>query len=206
MMQFGRFDDAFKEVHIALKLDPHHYASQVTYGLDLFLARRYQAAMDQLEHVIADKNFLPAHIILGHVYAKLGESSQGSMSREYFKKAFHEADVVAEAERPTPLQTPAGDTVLPYSDNMKALFYAMSGDRKASLPILSRLEKSGDKMSPVELSQIYAALGEKDKALHLLDQAFVERDRGLFYLKVQPYFDQLRDSPRYKELMKRMSL
>jgi serine/threonine protein kinase/tetratricopeptide (TPR) repeat protein len=206
MVQFARFDEAFKEVQIALKLDPYSYPSQSAYGLYLFYARKYQDAVEQLERTLAEKDFLYAHINLGYVYAKLGAASTGPISAEYFEKAFREAAIVAEAERPASSQTASGVTVLPFSDSMYALFHAMTGDRAASLRFLRRLEKNLGESSRIELSQIYAALGEREKALDLLERGAVNKDRRLSYIKVQPYFDSIRDSPRFQELLRQMAL
>ncbi len=101
---------------------------------------------------------------------------------------------------------PDTSVVLPFSDCMYALFDAMSGDKAASVKILQRLELSGDQSSPVELSQIYAALGDRDKALDLLERGAASKDRGLLYLKVDPFFDSLRDSQRFQALLKQISL
>ena len=56
------------------------------------------------------------------------------------------------------------------------------------------------------VSNIYAALGDKDKALAELEKAFAERDWELHGLKVDPLMDSLRDEPRFKEMLKRLNL
>jgi hypothetical protein len=53
---------------------------------------------------------------------------------------------------------------------------------------------------------IHAALGDRDKAFAELEKAFEERDWNLPRLKVDPFMDPLRDDPRFKELLKRLSL
>ena len=206
MAQFGRFDEAFREVQLALKLDPYNYPAQSAYGLYLFYARRYHDAVVQLERTLKEKDFIYAHVVLGHVYAKLGVVSSGSASSAYFEKAFREAGIVAELERSPLTQSAPGGIVSPFSDCMYALFNAMTGARAASLVGLHSLESNPDRASPVDLAQIYAALGERDKALDLLEQGAVYKDWLLLYLKVQPFFDSIRDSPRFRELLNRMAL
>ena len=56
------------------------------------------------------------------------------------------------------------------------------------------------------VANIYAALGDKDKAFTELEKSFAERDWELHRLKVDPLMDPLRDDPRFKSMLKRMNL
>jgi serine/threonine-protein kinase len=56
------------------------------------------------------------------------------------------------------------------------------------------------------LAAIYATLGAKDKAFAELEQSFAARDCFLGRIAVDPAMDSLRDDPRFKNLLKRMSL
>jgi hypothetical protein len=46
--------------------------------------------------------------------------------------------------------------------------------------------------SDLDLAAIYSKLGNKERALDLLEHAFTERDMRLMNLKVGPRFDNLR--------------
>ncbi len=59
---------------------------------------------------------------------------------------------------------------------------------------------------PTEFIVIYAALGEKDQAFELLEQAYDEHEGTMWILKVSPKFDPLRDDPRFQDLLRRMNL
>jgi hypothetical protein len=52
---------------------------------------------------------------------------------------------------------------------------------------------------------VYGALGEKDEAFCLLEQAFEERSPFLAVAKVDPRLDPLRGDPRFKDLLRRMN-
>jgi tetratricopeptide (TPR) repeat protein len=56
------------------------------------------------------------------------------------------------------------------------------------------------------IAAIHAALGDKDKAFAELEKAFGEHDWFLPRLKVDPFMDQLRDDPRFKEMLKHLNL
>jgi hypothetical protein len=54
------------------------------------------------------------------------------------------------------------------------------------------------------IARIYVGLGEKDRALDLLEKAIEGRETGLTYLKVVPQWDSIREEPRFKDLMRRI--
>jgi hypothetical protein len=62
--------------------------------------------------------------------------------------------------------------------------------------------------SPVlfsDIAQIYAYAGENDRVLEWLERAFEQRDPNLPYVGVHPDFDNVRDEPRFRELVRRMN-
>ncbi len=89
---------------------------------------------------------------------------------------------------------------------LAATYARIPAKRPESLKILSRLENTKEYVSPAVLAVVYAELGEKERALQLLEKAYVERDLLLRYIKVGYEYDSLRDEPRFKDLLKRMNL
>lgn len=51
------------------------------------------------------------------------------------------------------------------------------------------------------LAMIYGELGEKDKAFEQLEKSIENREWWAFTLKVAPYYDSLRDDPRFREML-----
>ncbi len=49
-------------------------------------------------------------------------------------------------------------------------------------------------------------LSNRDKAIELMNKAYIERDPFLFYTKTLPMYDYLRSDPRFIELLKKMGL
>jgi hypothetical protein len=70
---------------------------------------------------------------------------------------------------------------------------------------LDQLSKHGY-VSPLELSAIYVALGQKERAFELLEDAYNERSFQITYLKVRPDFDPIRNDPRFANLIRRIGL
>lgn len=52
---------------------------------------------------------------------------------------------------------------------------------------------------------IHVYLGEKERALALLEKSYDERDDSCAMLKVDPIWDSLRAEPRFQALMKKMA-
>ncbi len=52
----------------------------------------------------------------------------------------------------------------------------------------------------------HVELGEKDKALAILNQMYEAHANDLVTLKVDPRFDSLRDDPRFQDLLRRIGL
>ena len=48
------------------------------------------------------------------------------------------------------------------------------------------------------------ALGNFDEAFRYVEQAYEERDTGLAYIQCEPFFEPLRQNPRYPELIRKM--
>ena len=61
-------------------------------------------------------------------------------------------------------------------------------------------------MPPTHIALAYNGLGDTESALEWLEKGFAERDPKMAFLKVDPKWNNLRSSPRFIALMKRMKL
>ena len=57
-----------------------------------------------------------------------------------------------------------------------------------------------------EIATVYAWRGEKDQAFEWAGRAYVQRDTGFTWIKIDSNFRNLRDDPRYKALLRKMNL
>jgi tetratricopeptide (TPR) repeat protein len=60
-------------------------------------------------------------------------------------------------------------------------------------------------VSPYDIAQTYARLGEKEQAIAWLERAYNERDAKLTYVKVDPAFDDSSSDPRFQQLLQRLA-
>ncbi|MGQ0814843.1 MAG: TPR end-of-group domain-containing protein [Gemmatimonadota bacterium] len=100
------------------------------------------------------------------------------------------------------LQGEPGD---PFGMASLAYAYAKAG-RRADAAALSRSLAAQENSSPYLRAAIEAALGNRDAAFKLLDQAVDQHDDFVPDLGVDPVFDSIRDDPRMPALIKRMGL
>ena len=76
--------------------------------------------------------------------------------------------------------------------------------RDKARSILEKLKTTKEPVSPLTLARVYAELGEKDTAFEFLEEAFEKHDLLLVEIRNDPEFDNLRDDPRFKDLLKRI--
>ncbi|MCI0388897.1 MAG: tetratricopeptide repeat protein [Acidobacteria bacterium] len=89
-----------------------------------------------------------------------------------------------------------------------AYAYAVAGRRGEARRMLAQLHDIARRryVSRVYIAKVYAGLGETAEALALLNQALRERSDQLTGLRVDPAFDQLRNDPRFVDLLRRVGL
>lgn len=86
----------------------------------------------------------------------------------------------------------------------EAILNAMEGKRREALrgmtpEMLKAIE--GSVVSEREAAQLYAVLGETEKALHWLDQSFRHGDENLEWLQRDPLLSNVRGHPRFKQIL-----
>ena len=74
--------------------------------------------------------------------------------------------------------------------------------------MLAELKATADpaSFSDAPIARVYAALGDKDKAIKELFRLVEERNSLATYIKADPPFVSLRSHPSWEELLRRMNL
>ena len=85
---------------------------------------------------------------------------------------------------------------------------AESGDRRGAAEVLATLQERArtEFVSAYDVSLIYAALGDRDRAFEWLDKAQAERAAFLPYVTWDRRADSLRADPRFAKLLQRLGL
>ncbi|HYM78283.1 MAG TPA: winged helix-turn-helix domain-containing protein [Candidatus Dormibacteraeota bacterium] len=189
LVVLGRTEEGLRECKIAQQLDPNNDNS----SLSLFHARDYDGSIAVIRMFLQkDPNNGQLHCYL------FGPYFQKKMEKEAF-------DEMAQCWSLFGLSQAA--------ENMRHAF-AISGYRGAARQWareVEHLQETKQAYLPGNLAEAYTILGDKDRALYWLNQAYEHRemvsvDGGVFFLGSDPMYDPLRSDPRFKDLLRRVGL
>ena len=183
----ARFREAIAELKRALELDPLSLIINTDLGVVYYRARSYDLAVQQLQKTIEmDQNFYRARYYLGLAYTFRGEISKGMEELQQAMRLDDDPKILA---------------AIGYA-------YGISGNSAEAERTLSHLEELSSQrvVSPYDYATIYAGLGDKEKALEFLQRCLEQRQWQLILLKVHPYWDTVRDDPRFVEMLQKVRL
>jgi TolB-like protein/Tfp pilus assembly protein PilF len=180
----ARSAEALGEIRRAQELDPLSLPINGDLGLILYLARHYDAAIEQLRKTLELKPDYPwALQNLGLAFAAKGSYDQAISS---LRKAL---EVVP--DHPQVLAN-------------LAYVYAQSGRLGEARAVLARLKSAvGDNRSAVDIGLAYAALGQRDSAFYWLEHADWNVRSSIFWPE-DPQLASLRSDARFPALLRRM--
>jgi len=179
----GRIDEAIEPTQHAVKLDPLSTVVRNALGQAYYLNREFDLAIQNFESALSlDQSDPSLHYYLGLVIEQDGRHQEAI---SLFESA-------VELSESAPLY-------------LSALGHALgrAGMREQALQILAQLEEA-EESSPFNLAMVYLGIGDHERALHYLDRAVLTGSFHVLYLKVGPRFDELRDDPRFAELLARI--
>jgi serine/threonine protein kinase/tetratricopeptide (TPR) repeat protein len=180
----GRVNEAISERKLAIELDPLSTITIFELGSNYLYSRKYDQAIAQFQRALElDPDFPAAHQFLPLAYVQKG------MYEEALAKIREAPDG-------------AGLNIT----GMPGYVYAVSGrisDARKELEELKRRRKT-EYITAVSLAYICVGLGERDEAMSWLEKGFEERAFQMQFLKVDPRLDNLRDDPRFKELVRKI--
>jgi serine/threonine-protein kinase len=178
----GRFDEGAASMRRSIAIEPLSLIVNAAIGWIRFMAHDLDAAMQQYT-VALDLNdrFLIAHWWKGLTLAERGDFAAGTSELE--------RAVEISQRNPTMLAS-------------LARTHALAGRESAAREILRELEALASRryVSSFELAVAHDALGERERAIALLQAAYEERSHSMAFLGSDPRLDRMRDDPRFAEL------
>ena len=181
-------EEASHECQIAQELDPDH--AHLPYLL--WWRGESDRAIAMLRMMIErhpDDGWM--HYLLFQIFAQQGDQK----------------DAIEEAQKAL--------TLFGFSETAATLHRAFAtsgyeGALRALAKDFERFHAAKQTFIPVNLAEVYATLGEHDRAFYWLEQAYAHRDMNsgypLHYIVVDPMTNPLRSDPRFKDLVRRMGL
>jgi TolB-like protein/DNA-binding winged helix-turn-helix (wHTH) protein/tetratricopeptide (TPR) repeat protein len=184
----GRHAEAIAELKRAVELDPLSLAINNDLGYAYFLAGDDDLALAQYKKVLAmDSSFLPVHYDMMLYYHKRG------MFAEQIDEFVQDETLIGHFTAAANIRRLA---------NQKKKLYETVAKTGGALG-----EKSKNPTgSPVAIAQANAELGHKDLALAALQRSIASHEIDMIYLKVDPSWDSLRDTPQFKDLLRQVGL
>jgi eukaryotic-like serine/threonine-protein kinase len=187
----GRFDEGLAQYKKALELDPYSLAIGTDYGIALYNARKYDQAIDYLKKLEEmDPNYVRTHDYLADIYETTGQ----------FEEAIDEQGKRLMLQGFDPSKFAKGKELL--LNALKAS--GPKGYWTQILKFMNEDAKEGHTPSAVYFARVYARLDEKDKAFEYLQKLSESESNGFTNLKVGPEWDNLRDDPRFQELLRKL--
>lgn len=184
----GRTEEGIVEAKKALELDPLSPAINLNIG-NAYLAN---GNLDLSEKQIRRSLELQPGYFDGF---------ESLMMLAVEKHSYQEAVGILEKMREL---SPSGDA---RSKISMAYVYARSGDLvKAKQVFDETMAASRDSVNFVHVARYYVGARDLDRAFEMLDQAFVNHDRELCFVSMDPWLRGLSSDPRFKDFLKKMKV
>ena len=183
----GRTDEALEAIQRARQLDPSVVGGEEVSWI-LFQTHRFDEAIRQARSALAvrpdDTNTLTG---LGFALIANNQSS----------------DAIPVLEKARVLSKGSAN-----STGVLIRAYAHAGRRRDALQLLAELKasKKTGYVPAAAFVNAYLGLDDNEEAFYWLEEAYKEQSNILQFLKTHPYFDPIRNDPRFADLVRRVGL
>jgi TolB-like protein/tetratricopeptide (TPR) repeat protein len=174
----GRFTECIALQHRVIELDPHSDWQALQLGLAFLNSRRYDEAIAQYLSILeSSPDYAWAKLQLTWAYMYTGKYEKADSLRIDLGMQFDAAEL------------------------------ALMGRAEEALARVARWDSLGiSKRTSYYRASIYASLGDKEKALEALEDAFEYDPETLLQINTDAEFDILRPDPRFQALMRRAGI
>jgi serine/threonine-protein kinase len=182
----GRFDEAVMLQKRALELDPLSAGLWHDLGWIYFESGQFNRAIPHLRKALElDRNLHMSRHELGLSYLWTGKTAE----------ALAEHQILAQLA-----------PNLPWVQGALGYFYALTGRHADAKNVLTGLDQLARKRYVPCWARaiVYLGLGQKSAALDWLEKAVEEHDGWIWDLNVCPWYDSLRNEPRFQVLLKKV--
>jgi TolB-like protein/tRNA A-37 threonylcarbamoyl transferase component Bud32/Tfp pilus assembly protein PilF len=182
-----RPEEAMAQIERALELDPFNAAFRSLYAFDLMYARRFDDAIADLQETLKtapmDQFALSAIRSAYHVKGMFEEAYEA-------RKTWYDVKEDSEAEQ----ALVRGYEEAGYSGALRSVAELMIERSRTTF------------ITPWQIATLYTCAGMNNEALEWLEKAFEAHDANMPAISVDPIFDDLREEPRFNELLRKMNL
>jgi len=183
LVQQGFVEEAVEQARRSIELDPLSPVYQFSLGWGLYFARRFDESLEQYQSMIAAHPLNPmAYFGMAWVARHVGRHDEALSA---MKRA-------EELSNGSFMMTTGRGTA-----------YAAAGMRREAEQLLEKIAALPAQCYVISyhVALIYHYLGNKEKTLLALEDAFAQRDLWLVWIGVEPAFDNLRSDARFQRLL-----
>ena len=184
----GRPEEAFKEISMAVDLDPVSQGILKDKGIFQYYVGQYDEAMKTaLTTLELDPGFTPVHRLISLVYTAKGMYEEATRENKKW------GDLTGNKIK---------------TDVALAYILAVSGKKDEARKIIqdAGIENILSSNDYRGVALVYAALEEKEEAFEWLEKSYQKHEESLCSIKIDPKFDLLKDDPRFSNMLKKIGL
>jgi TolB-like protein/Tfp pilus assembly protein PilF len=187
-----RRDESIAEATRAADLDPMSASAASTRAMMFYYARDYQGALGAIGHALQlEPGSASAYFVLSRIDAARGAIDEAIVANE--RTLAIAADGASNAWRAHLIR-------------LRALAGAPDEARAALARLPAEIAARKQRVGSAQLAYVHEALGERDRAIELLEQALSEREPDILWLAVDPRADSMRAYPRFGQVLARLGI
>jgi TolB-like protein len=185
LMNMGRTKEALARIERAMELDPFNARIQSFYAMVLLYVRRYDDAVAAARKTLAMQPGAPLALnaLVNALFMEGRSEEIMGHERERWSK---DREVVEALEQG-------------YAEG------GIAGARRQQCEVLAARAGTPGSVTAFTLAVLWTQAGDKDRAIECLEEAYEAHDGNVPYIGM-PYFDLLRDDPRFRDLVHRIGL
>ena len=213
------YDFARSDYHLrrAIALNPNSDAAHYTFGWQLALTNRVDEAADEMKKAMEINPLNPiCPGYLAWLYQWFGRYDDAlvyaqealKVNPKYPMAFYVQGLVYSEMDRHDEAIEIQKTIYSPRSGFASGLgvAYALAGQKEQALEIAAEMEKENMRWHTWGLADIYSALGDSDKAIYWIEEAYNQRHDFIPWIRNNPYYKKLDDDPRFQDIVKRLNL
>jgi Tfp pilus assembly protein PilF len=217
------YQEAEKELKRAIALNPNYAIAHQWYSeLLVCCLNRPQESLVEIKRAVAlDPLSMTSNSLLGVTYRRIGKPDEAinqlkksmeldpDFARVYYALAQTYVQKGMLPEALTEMQTyiSKADYGQGYQGDL-AYLYAVLGRKTEAYQLIDQLKKlRKTKYIPaIQFASAYAGLGNKDEVFRYLDEAVLNHDIQLAYIKTNVFLKTMHSDPRFNELLRKINL